>query len=115
MPRDYYEVLGVSKSASPEEVSKAYKTLARKHHPDRNPGDKAAEARFKEIQNAYDVLNDPKKKAMYDQFGTELPPGAAGAGFPGGFQFGGQGGQQIDPELAQEMFRRMFGGGAGVG
>jgi curved DNA-binding protein len=115
MPRDYYEVLGVSKSASPEEISKAYKSLARKHHPDRNPGDKTAEGKFKEIQNAYDVLNDPKKKAIYDQYGTEIPPGAAGAGFPGGFQFGGQGGQQMDPEMAQEMFRRMFGGGGGGG
>lgn len=107
MPRDYYEVLGVSKSASADEINKAYKTLARKHHPDRNPGDKAAESRFKEIQNAYDVLSDPKKKAMYDQFGAEVPPGAGGAGgFPGGFQFGGGGGQQIDPEVAQEMFSR---------
>ena len=82
MPRDYYEVLGLSKSASAEEISKAYKSLARKHHPDRNPGDKNAEGRFKEIQNAYDVLNDPKKKAIYDQFGTEVPPGAAGGGLP---------------------------------
>jgi DnaJ-class molecular chaperone len=115
MPRDHYEVLGVSKSASAEEIAKAYKSLARKHHPDRNPGDKTAEARFKDIQNAYDVLSDPKKKQMYDQFGTELPPGAGG-GFPGGFQFpGAGGGQQMDPEMAQEMFRRMFGGGGGGG
>lgn len=111
MPRDYYEILGVSKSASAEEIAKAYKSLARKHHPDRNPGDKNAEARFKEIQNAYDVLNDPKKKSIYDQYGTELPPGASGAGFP----FGQGGGQQMDPEMAQEMFRRMFGGGGGGG
>jgi DnaJ-class molecular chaperone len=115
MPRDHYEVLGVSRSASAEEITKAYKKLARQHHPDRNPGDKQAEARFKEIQNAYDVLSDPKKKQIYDQFGTEIPPGAGG-GFPGGgFQFGGPGGQQIDPEVAQEMFRRMFGGGGGGG
>src|SRR5262245_38359099 len=109
MPRDHYEVLGISKSATPEEISKAYRKLARQHHPDRNPGDKGAEARFKEIQNAYDTLSDPKKKSMYDQFGTDVPPGAGGAGFPGGgFQFpGGAGGQQIDPEMAQEMFRRM--------
>jgi len=115
MPRDHYEVLGVSKNATPDEISKAYRKLARQHHPDRNPGDKQAEARFKEIQNAYDVLTDPKKKAMYDQFGTDVPPGAPGAGFPGGFQFGGGGGQQMDPEMAQEMFRRMFGGGGGGG
>jgi curved DNA-binding protein len=106
MPRDHYEVLGVSKSASAEEIAKAYKKLARQHHPDKNPGDKQAEVRFKEIQNAYDILNDPKKKAIYDQYGTDVPPGAPGGGFPGGFQF--PGGQQVDPELAQEMFRRMF-------
>jgi len=117
MPRDHYEVLGLSKSATAEEISKAYKKLARQHHPDRNPGDKQAEARFKEIQNAYDTLSDPKKKAMYDQFGTEMPQGAPGGGFPGGFQFGpgGAGGQQMDPEMAQEIFRRMFGGGGGPG
>jgi curved DNA-binding protein len=115
MPRDHYEVLGVSRSASADEIAKAYRKLARQHHPDRNPGDKQAEARFKEIQNAYDTLSDPKKKAMYDQFGTDVPPGAAGAGFPGGFQFGGSGTQQVDPEMAQEMFRRMFGGGGGGG
>ena len=112
MPRDHYEVLGVSRSAAAEEIAKAYKKLARQHHPDRNLGDKNAETRFKEIQNAYDTLSDPKKKAVYDQFGTDVPPGAAGAGFP--FP-GGAGGQQIDPEMAQEMFRRMFGGGGGVG
>ncbi|HEX3152483.1 MAG TPA: DnaJ C-terminal domain-containing protein [Gemmataceae bacterium] len=116
MPRDHYEVLGVSKSASADEIAKAYKKLARQHHPDRNPGDKQAESRFKEIQNAYDTLSDPKKKGIYDQFGTDVPPGAAGGGFPGGFQFpGGGGGQQIDPEMAQEVFRRMFGGGGGGG
>jgi len=117
MPRDHYEVLGVSRSASADEIAKAYRKLARQHHPDRNPGDKLAEGRFKEIQNAYDTLSDPKKKAMYDQFGTDVPPGAAGGGFPGGasFQFGGGGGQQVDPEMAQEMFRRMFGAGGGGG
>ena len=113
MPRNYYEVLGIAKTATSEEIGKAYKKLARQNHPDRNPGDKQAEARFKEIQNAYDVLNDPKKKANYDQFGSELPPGMAGGpgGFP--FQFGGAGGQQIDPELAQDFFRKMFAGGGG--
>ncbi|HJZ93214.1 MAG TPA: J domain-containing protein [Gemmataceae bacterium] len=120
MPRDYYEVLGLSKNATADEISKAYRKLARQHHPDRNPGDKQAETRFKEIQNAYDTLSDPKKKAVYDQYGTEIPPGAGGPGFPGGgpggFQFGGGGAQQMDPEMAQEIFRRMFGGaGAGGG
>ena len=113
MPRNYYEVLGIAKTATSDEIGKAYKKLARQNHPDRNPGDKQAEARFKEIQNAYDVLNDPKKKANYDQFGSELPPGMTGGpgGFP--FQFGGAGGQQIDPELAQDFFRKMFAGGGG--
>jgi curved DNA-binding protein len=123
MPRDYYEILGLSKTASPEEITKAYKKLARQHHPDKNPGAKQAEAeaRFKEIQTAYDVLNDPKKRANYDQFGTEMPGGFPGAGAGGGqgfpFQFGnaGAGGQQMDPEMAQELYRRLFGGGGGGG
>jgi curved DNA-binding protein len=118
MPRDYYEVLGVSRTASAEEITKAYKKLARQHHPDRNPGDKQAETRFKEIQNAYDVLNDPQKKAQYDQFGHEGPQmGGAGGPGPGGFHFnfGGPGGAQMDPEQAQEVFSRIFGeGGGGV-
>jgi curved DNA-binding protein len=115
MPRDHYEVLGVSRTASADEITKAYKKLARQHHPDKNPGDKAAEARFKEIQNAYDVLNDANKRAQYDQFGHEGPQ-LGGAGGPGGFHFnfGGPGGTQIDPEVAQEMFGRLFGEGGGV-
>ena len=110
MPRDHYEVLGVSRGASAEEIAKAYKKLARQHHPDRNPGDKQAEARFKDIQNAYDSLSDPTKRAQYDQFGHDVPPMAGG---PGGFNFGGPGGPQIDPEQAQQIFSRVFGDGAG--
>ena len=118
MPRDHYEVLGVSRSASADEIAKAYRKLARQHHPDRNPGDKQAEGRFKEIQNAYDMLSDPKKKAVYDQFGTDVPPGAAGPASPAGAGSSSPaaaGGQQIDPEMAQELFRQMFGGGGGGG
>ncbi len=110
------------RTASGEEIAKAYRKLARQHHPDRNPGDKQAETRFKEIQNAYDVLNDATKRSQYDQFGHAGPQmGAGGPGGPGGpggfnFNFGGPGGQQIDPEHAQEIFSKLFGeGGPGGG
>lgn len=88
--RDYYEVLGVSKSASAEEIKKAYRKMAIKYHPDKNPGDKAAEEKFKEAAEAYDVLSDPGKRAKYDQFGHSMgPQGFGGAGGFGGFSAGG--------------------------
>lgn len=91
--RDYYQSLGVKRDASAEDIRKAYRRLARKYHPDLNPGDKAAEERFKEIQEAYDVLSEPKKKKMYDQFGFYSDQGfAAGGAQQGpnpGFGFGG--------------------------
>ncbi|MBR5050718.1 MAG: DnaJ domain-containing protein, partial [Desulfovibrio sp.] len=77
--RDYYEVLGVGKDASDDDIKKAYRKLAFKYHPDRNPGDKEAEAKFKEAAEAYDVLRDPNKRARYDQFGFEGV--GQGAGF----------------------------------
>ena len=77
---DYYETLGVPRKADTEEIRKAYRKLARKYHPDLNPGDKAAEERFKNVQEAYDVLSDAKKRQMYDQFGFYSENGFAGAG-----------------------------------
>ena len=95
--RDYYEVLGVSKNASDDEIKKAYRKLAVKYHPDRNPGDKEAEAKFKEINEAHEVLSDKQKRARYDQFGHAGVGGASGGGFSGnpfgganGFNFNGQ-------------------------
>src|SRR3984957_3022777 len=77
---DYYQSLGVERGASEDDIRKAYRKLARKHHPDLNPGDKASEDRFKKVQEAYDVLSDPKKKQMYDQFGFYSENGAPGGG-----------------------------------
>lgn len=95
--RDYYEVLGVSKNASDDEIKKAYRKLAIKYHPDKNPGDKEAEAKFKEINEAHDVLSDKQKRARYDQFGHAgvggaggNPFGGAGNPFGGGFNYNGQ-------------------------
>jgi len=90
---DYYETLHVAKAAAQDEIRKSYRKLARKYHPDLNPGDKAAEERFKLVQEAYDVLSDPKKRQMYDQYGfyseNGVPGGGAGPGPPPGPDFGG--------------------------
>lgn len=107
MPRDLYETLGVSKSASDDEIKKAYRKLAQKHHPDRNPGDKEAEARFKEISSAFDILSDPDKKANYDRYGHGGAPG----GYPGGGGgYPGPGGANFNQSQAEDLFRQVFGG-----
>ena len=84
--RDYYEVLGVDRNASEADIKKAYRGLAKKYHPDMNPGDAEAEAKFKEVNEAYAVLSDADKKSKYDQFGHAAFDGSAGAG-AGGFDF----------------------------
>src|SRR5947199_973952 len=92
---DYYKTLGVGKNATDEEIKKAYRKLARQYHPDRNPGDKQAEANFKEVQSAYDVLSDKDKRARFDRYGFAGPEGGmpgGGQGFPGGFPFNWGGG-----------------------
>jgi len=104
--RDYYEVLGVGKDASADEIKKAYRKLAVKYHPDKNPGDKEAEEKFKEAAEAYSILSDPDKKARYDQFGHAGVEGA-GPDFSGGF------GNLND--ILNEIFGSAFGGGFGGG
>jgi molecular chaperone DnaJ len=120
--RDYYSVLGIQRTAGAEEIKKAYRKLALKFHPDKNPGDKAAEDRFKEVTEAYDVLNDPQKKQNYDQFGFAMGnqgpgPGGAGRGFENfsGFDFrsaGGSGRKGQNPggqDPFQDFFSDFFG------
>ncbi len=106
--RDYYEVLGLSKGASDDEIKKAYRSLAKKYHPDLNPNNAEAEAKFKEVGEAYAILGDPEKKAQYDRFGhaafEQGDGGFGGGGGFGGFDFGGFG----------DIFSQMFGGGGGA-
>jgi len=125
MANDYYKTLGVERSASQDDIAKAYRKLARKYHPDLNPEDQNAKKRFQEIQSAYDTLNDPEKRKMYDQFGegyeqyrdgkpfggSGRPPGAGGFDF--GDIFGGAGGAgAVD---LGDIFRQFGGGGSGGG
>ncbi len=101
--RDYYEVLGVDKTASEEDIKKAYRKIAIKYHPDRNPGDKEAEEKFKEAAEAYNVLHDPQKRQQYDQFGFNGPFGAGGG-------FDGFGGASMNMDDIFSMFGDIFGG-----
>ena len=104
--RDYYEVLGLQKGASEDEIKKAFRKLAMKYHPDKNPGDKEAEEKFKEINEAYAVLSDPEQKSKYDRFGhAGIDPNSFASGF-GGAGFGGF-------EDIFDIFGSAFGGGFG--
>ncbi|MBO7245804.1 MAG: DnaJ domain-containing protein, partial [Clostridia bacterium] len=107
--RDYYEVLGVDRSASDADIKKAYRNLAKKYHPDANPGDSTAEAKFKEINEAYSVLSDSETKARYDQYGhAGTDPNFGAGGFGGGFGGfgGGFGGDAFD---LGDLFGDLFG------
>lgn len=121
--RDYYEILNVNRTAKPEDIKRAYRKLAKQYHPDRNPNDKSAETRFKEVQAAYEVLSDPQKRKLYDQFGHA---GVGGAGVEDGWR-AGPGGQRVytwrsggGPDIPVEglddlfeIFAGMHGGGRG--
>ena len=116
--KDYYKVLGVSKSASQDEIKKAFRKLAMKYHPDKNPGDKAAEAKFKEVNEANEVIGDPEKRKKYDELGSNWKAYQQGGGGGGGFdwgkyqqQYGGNGGQTYSTNFGD--FGSAFGGGGG--
>jgi molecular chaperone DnaJ len=123
---DYYELLGVPRKASAKDIRNAFRKLARKYHPDLNPGDKAAEEKFKQLQEAYDVLSDSKKRQMYDQYGfysENMPPGGYGAGPENaggdvnfnfdGFDFGGGSGAGAGGGSFRDLFSSFFGGRGG--
>src|SRR5690349_20780967 len=129
--QDYYELLGVSRKASAKDIRAAFRKLARKYHPDLNPGDKSAEERFKQLQEAYDVLSDSKKRQMYDQhgfysehFNPNAPPSGGGAGGGdsevnfdfGGFDCGGGGGAEgVGGGNFRDLLSKLFrGGGRGT-
>jgi molecular chaperone DnaJ len=125
--QDYYDLLGVPRKASAKEIRTAFRKLARKYHPDLNPGDKSSEEKFKQLQEAYDVLSDSKKRQMYDQYGfysDNIPSGGPGGGPPqdgegvnfdfGGFDFGGGSGAQGGGGSFRDLFSQFFRGGRGA-
>jgi molecular chaperone DnaJ len=116
MARDYYETLGVKKNATKEEIKKAYRRMARKHHPDVNPNDSSAEKRFKDIGEAYQVLSDDAKRQQYDMLGHDaFTGGAAGHGYGGGQSYDYSGGFDFGGGGFSDIFENLFGGGRGRG
>lgn len=113
--RDYYEILGVQKNATADELKKAYRKMALKYHPDKNPGDKEAEEKFKEAAEAYDVLSDPDKRAKYDQWGHSMGPSGFGGGGGGGFHAGGMSMEDIFSQFGDIFGGGSFGGFGGFG
>src|SRR3954449_243752 len=128
--QDYYEILGIKRDAKPDEIKKAYRRLARKYHPDVNPGDKASEERFKAMSEAHDVLSDPKKRSVYDRFGQysenladaaargAAGPQGGGRTAPGfdftGFDWGASSTSSGGGSSFRDIFADLFGGGAGA-
>ncbi|MGB8473325.1 MAG: molecular chaperone DnaJ [Candidatus Acidiferrum sp.] len=125
--QDFYDLLGVDRKATAKDIRSAFRKLARKYHPDLNPGDKSSEEKFKQLQEAYDVLSDSKKRQMYDQYGfysDNIPPGGHGGGPQpggenvnfdfGGFDFGGGSGAQGGGSSFRDLFSQFFRGGRGV-
>lgn len=125
--QDYYDLLGVAKKANAKDIRTAFRKLARKYHPDLNPGDKSSEEKFKQLQEAYDVLSDTKKRQMYDQYGfysDNIPPGGPGGGAQqdgegvnfdfGGFDFGGGSGAQGSTSSFRDLFSQFFPGRRGA-
>src|SRR5437588_390875 len=113
MAKDYYHTLGLNRNASQAEIQKAYRDLARKHHPDLNPDDKRAKEKFQEVQEAFDVLNDPKKREMYDRYGSSFEQAGGGPAGPGGGTWTYTG--DLDDVDLSQFFGERFGAGGGGG